>query len=92
MARGLCIESALAREAKPRPNPPPNIILLLCLRLESQELSSRSRAFTQGLIFANGFLYESTGLNGKSSLRQVELKTGRVLKKYDLPSNTSGKD
>ena len=42
-------------------------------------------AFTQGLIFANGFLYESTGLNGKSSLRQVELETGRVLKKYDLP-------
>ena len=42
-------------------------------------------AFTQGLIFANGFLYESTGLNGKSSVRQVELETGRVLKKYDLP-------
>lgn len=42
-------------------------------------------AFTQGLIFANGFLYESTGLNGSSSLRQVELQTGRVLKQYNLP-------
>jgi glutamine cyclotransferase len=43
-------------------------------------------AFTEGLVFADGFLYESTGLNGRSSLRQVELETGRVLKKYDLPS------
>ena len=42
-------------------------------------------AFTEGLIFANGFLYESTGLNGRSSLRQVELETGRILNKYDLP-------
>jgi len=47
-------------------------------------------AFTQGLIFANGFLYESTGLNGRSSLRQVELETGRVLKKYDLPARYFG--
>ena len=43
------------------------------------------RAFTQGLLFYDGFLYESTGLNGGSSLRKVELKTGRVLKEYDLP-------
>jgi glutamine cyclotransferase len=43
-------------------------------------------AFTQGLLFANGFLYESTGLHGKSSLRKVELETGRVVKKYELPS------
>jgi glutamine cyclotransferase len=42
-------------------------------------------AFTQGLIFVSGFLYESTGLNGRSSLRKVELETGRVLKKYNLP-------
>jgi glutamine cyclotransferase len=47
-------------------------------------------AFTQGLIFANGFLYESTGLKGCSSLRQVELETGRVLKRYDLPAGFFG--
>ena len=71
---------------KRRPYPPPNVILLLCLRLESSKAYPHDPcAFTQGLIFANGFLYESTGLNGKSSLRQVELETGRVLKKYDLP-------
>jgi glutamine cyclotransferase len=43
-------------------------------------------AFTEGLVFSGGFLYESTGVNGKSSLRQLDLETGRVLRKYDLPS------
>jgi glutamine cyclotransferase len=42
-------------------------------------------AFTQGLIFRDGILWESTGLNGESSLRKVELETGRVLKKIDVP-------
>jgi glutamine cyclotransferase len=37
-------------------------------------------AFTQGLIFRDGILWESTGQYGSSSLRQVELKTGKVLK------------
>ncbi len=41
-------------------------------------------AFTQGLEFHNGFLYESTGLNGQSSLRKVELRTGRVLQIHRL--------
>ena len=37
-------------------------------------------AFTQGLVYADGFLYEGTGLEGRSSLRKVDLKTGKVLK------------
>ena len=36
-------------------------------------------AFTQGLIFLDGFLYESTGLNGRSSVRKVRLETGEVV-------------
>ncbi|HOX71004.1 MAG TPA: glutaminyl-peptide cyclotransferase [Dokdonella sp.] len=36
-------------------------------------------AFTQGLIYRDGFLYESTGLNGRSSLRKVSLETGEVV-------------
>jgi len=47
-------------------------------------------AFTQGLIYRDGFLYESTGLNGKSGVRQVELKTGRVLNRQDIPSQYFG--
>jgi glutamine cyclotransferase len=42
-------------------------------------------AFTQGLVYYQGDLYESTGLNGSSSLRKVELATGRVLKRFDVP-------
>lgn len=42
-------------------------------------------AFTQGLLFHDGLLYESTGGWGTSSVRQVELETGRVLQKRDLP-------
>ena len=43
-----------------------------------------SNAYTQGLEFYNGFLYETTGQYGESSLRKVELKTGKVIKKIDL--------
>jgi glutaminyl-peptide cyclotransferase len=42
------------------------------------------RAYTQGLIFANGFLYEGTGLQGDSSLRRVRLETGKVLARRSL--------
>jgi glutamine cyclotransferase len=45
-----------------------------------------TRAFTQGLVFVDGHLYESTGLNGRSSLRMVDLVTGQVQQKFDLPS------
>src|SRR3990172_4214830 len=47
-------------------------------------------AFTQGLIFENGHLYEGTGLYGQSTLRKVELKTGKVLKIYRLPAHYFG--
>jgi glutaminyl-peptide cyclotransferase len=36
-------------------------------------------AFTEGLFYLDGYLYESTGLNGRSSVRKVDLATGRVL-------------
>ena len=42
------------------------------------------QAFTQGLIFHEGFLYESTGLYGESSLRKIDLRTGKVLFKKKI--------
>ena len=42
-------------------------------------------AYTQGLLLYNGFLYESTGRNGESSLRKVDPMTGAVLQQIDLP-------
>ena len=44
-----------------------------------------SNAFTQGLILKDGKLLESTGQEGSSSLRRVELETGKILKKVDVP-------
>lgn len=41
-------------------------------------------AFTQGLLYRDGLLYESTGLNGQSSLREVRLETGQVLRQRDV--------
>lgn len=41
-------------------------------------------AFTQGLLWDGGFLYESIGLHGKSALRRVALETGKVLDQYRL--------
>jgi len=43
-------------------------------------------AFTQGLVYADGFFYESTGLYGRSSLRKIEPATGKVLQKVDVPA------
>lgn len=47
-------------------------------------------AFTEGLLYRDGFLFESTGLNGRSSVRKVELATGRVLQQADLASDYFG--
>ena len=44
-------------------------------------------AYTQGLIYQDGILWESTGQYGASSLRKVELKTGRVLQKISVPED-----
>jgi glutamine cyclotransferase len=41
-------------------------------------------AFTQGLVVHNGFFYESTGEYGESTLRKVEIETGKVLQKKDI--------
>jgi glutaminyl-peptide cyclotransferase len=49
-----------------------------------------SQAFTQGLAYRDGFLYESTGLNGRSSLRKVRLETGEVLQQVDLSPELFG--
>ena len=47
-------------------------------------------AFTQGLEYYNGFLYESTGHLGESSLRKVEISTGKVVQKIDLDKQYFG--
>jgi glutamine cyclotransferase len=47
-------------------------------------------AYCQGLVYDDGVLYESTGQMGRSSVRVVELATGKVLKKTEMPANLFG--
>ncbi len=50
------------------------------------------KAFTEGLFYHDGFLYESTGGRdaGESTLRKVELTTGKVVQKWTLPTGQFG--
>jgi glutamine cyclotransferase len=47
-------------------------------------------AFTEGLFYLNGYLYESTGLEGHSSIRKVRLNTGEVVRRHDIPPQYFG--
>jgi glutaminyl-peptide cyclotransferase len=47
-------------------------------------------AFTEGLFYLKGFLYESTGLEQHSSIRKVRLETGEVIQKVDIPAEYFG--
>ncbi len=78
-------EPAPAPAPPPEPPPPPEsdppeVFGYRVVR----EFPHDPRAFTQGLFFHDGFLYESTGLRGESTLRRVELETGEVLEQRAL--------
>jgi glutaminyl-peptide cyclotransferase len=47
-------------------------------------------AFTEGLFYLNGFLYESTGLEQHSSIRKLRIDTGSVVQKVDIPARYFG--
>jgi glutamine cyclotransferase len=47
-------------------------------------------AYTQGMAIDNGVMYEGTGIYGKSSLRRVDLQSGKVLQLHKLPSQLFG--
>ncbi len=55
-----------------------------------QSFPSDPSAFTQGLQYYGGYIYKSTGLYGESSLRQIELETGRIMRRVNLPSQYFG--
>src|ERR1700720_3701496 len=47
-------------------------------------------AYTEGLFYLNGFLYESTGLEQHSTIRKVRIDTGAVVQKIDVPEQYFG--
>lgn len=78
-------EPAPAPAPPPEPPPPPEPAPpeVFGYRVV-EEFPHDPRAFTQGLFFHDGFLYESTGLRGESTLRRVDLDTGEVLEQREL--------
>jgi glutamine cyclotransferase len=48
------------------------------------------QAFTQGLVYENGFIYEGTGLYGRSAIVRWDLKTGNIMKRLRLPDRYFG--
>lgn len=55
-----------------------------------RELPHDTEAYTQGLIYHNGYLLESTGQYRESSLRKIDTKTGKILRKISIPDNYFG--
>ncbi|OLF17730.1 glutaminyl-peptide cyclotransferase [Actinophytocola xanthii] len=81
--------SAAARGAEPAPDPPSNGAEVM--RAEVLEVRPHDRtAFTQGFEIADGVLYEGTGLEGESTMRATDPKTGAVTRKVDLPPEFFG--
>ena len=85
----VCGVAVVAGRCHAQPTPLPS--LATPLRVEVLESFPHDpQAFTQGLLLHGGKLYESTGLYGRSSLREVELATGKVLRRVDLPAAVFG--
>ncbi len=84
-----CVEQeAPLPTSTPTPSPP-DITPVYGYKIVNTYPHDRN-AFTQGLVFDDGFLYEGTGICGGSTLRKVELETGKVLKLYPLPAKFFG--
>ena len=88
---GTASAAANGGNTAPAAAPPPARPVPAALRARVlRTLPHDRRAFTQGLVLHEGTLYESTGLPGQSTLRRVELATGRVLARVDLDTPLFG--
>jgi len=75
--------------SNPEPSTNSNVIPLYTYKVVNTYPHDQS-AFTEGLVFEDGVLYEGTGLNGYSNLRIVKLETGETLQIYELPPQFFG--
>jgi glutamine cyclotransferase len=73
---------ALAQQSIGQKNPPADRLRVEVVRSYPHDRA----AFTQGLLLDHGKLFESTGLVGQSSLREVEVATGRVIRRVSVPA------
>ncbi|MCP4643688.1 MAG: glutaminyl-peptide cyclotransferase [bacterium] len=96
LALGCCIGAACPAPdptdppVDPPPPPPPPPTIPVYGYLVINEYPHDSAAFTQGLVYHGGVLYEGTGLYGQSSLREVTIATGQVVRQHNLAANVFG--
>lgn len=81
---------AVPSSALPLPPPPQDGVVTLVDPKPDGSFEHDPTDFTQGLIFADGALYESTGRNGESKLRKLNAETGAVEETRELPEQYFG--
>ncbi len=85
-----CARSEATHGAVPAPTQTPSVPVPIRVQQFGYEVVNSyphdPDAFTQGLLFYDGYLYESTGLEGRSSLRKVDVTTGEVLRRIPVDS------
>lgn len=89
MLRGFCSVLILPMWADGAALPSSSPLLTCSYKVLNTYPHDRT-AFTQGLIFKGGALYESTGRFGESSIRKVHLESGEILQRVNLPSSVFG--
>src|SRR5678816_1058763 len=75
---------------QPVPGPPPSSRVPVYNYRVVHSYPHDPDAFTEGLEYRDGFLYESTGLKGKSSIRKVKLETGEVAQNRNISNDYFG--
>ncbi|MBB4658827.1 glutaminyl-peptide cyclotransferase [Parvularcula dongshanensis] len=78
--------SEASESAAPAPQQRPDLYDVTVVRRYPHD----TNAFTQGLFFANGTLYESTGQKGASRIKRLNLKTGKAVAEAALPDEVFG--
>lgn len=86
LLRALVLLPSFALTTSAAPPPPPATVAARVLAQYPHD----TNAFTQGLFVRDGRLYETTGYEGRSTLREVELATGRVIRQASLPPDQFG--
>lgn len=86
LLRALILLPTLALTTSAAPPPPPATVEARVVAQYPHD----TNAFTQGLFVRDGRLYETTGFERRSTLREVELTTGRVIRQTSLPPDQFG--
>lgn len=81
----------LSRKTQAEDSATTRLPLPATLNLQTVAVRSHDKtAFTQGLVYEDGFLFESTGEYGRSTLRKVETETGKIAARVKLPDRFFG--